>query len=270
MILFYCLCGACHYLELPRSYVHSFTTLQTPWEQGPHLSLFLLPSWCLQWFLVHNRDSIRHAEWTNDSCGNKKLIWLEKQLMQNRVGGRSMVSTLVSGRMFNLQPDLFPTYQLIFRCICISLRDDAFFITTPCCYCHHAHLFCFMVLVKVLWKWSLFFILHHEWFQRRRPFPSTINNKLSGPLEKYTMSWKCLSTISKERILEAWLAANSYMKRSSQVLINTTSRLEIFFNEVIYFLSYCYTKQRQSKGFKYDIEGKGRSKKKLGQRTGKD
>ena len=24
MILFYCLCGACHYLELPHSYVHLF------------------------------------------------------------------------------------------------------------------------------------------------------------------------------------------------------------------------------------------------------
>ena len=219
----------------------SLTKLQTPWEQGPCLSLFLLPSWCLQWFLVHNRDSIRHAEWTNDSCGNKTdMTW--KTTDAEQVGGRSMVSTLVSGRMFNVQPDLFPIYQLIFLCICISLRDDAFFIMTPCCYCHRPFVLFYGFLLKS-WQWSLFFILHHEWFQRRRPFPSTIN-KLSGPLEKYTMSWKCLSTISKKRILGLAGCKFLHEKKLSSFDKHCFQDLKIFFNEVVYFLSYCYTKSR--------------------------
>lgn len=140
----------------------------------------------------------------NDSCGNRiDMTW--KTTDAEQVGGRSMemlwrrVSTLVSGRMFNIQLDLFPIYQLIFFCICISLREDTFFIMTPCCYCHCPVVLFYGFWLKS-WQWSLFFILHHECFQRRRPFPSAIN-KLSGPLEKYTMSWKGLSTISKKRIL---------------------------------------------------------------------
>ena len=109
-------------------------------------------------------------------------------------------------------------------------------------YCYHPFVLFYGFWLKS-WQWSLFFLLHHECFQRRRPFPSTIN-KLSGPLEKYTMSWKCLSTISKKRILGLAGCKFLHEKKLSSFDKHCFQDLKFFFNEVVYFLSYCYTKSR--------------------------
>ena len=84
------------------------------------------------------------------------------------------------------------------------------------------------------------------------------------------MSWKGLSTISKKRILGLAGCKFLHEKKLSSFDKHCFQDLKFFFKEMVYFLSYCYTKSRDSMDFKSDIEGKGRSKKKLGQRTGKD
>ena len=58
------------------------------------------------------------------------------------------------------------------------------------------------------------------------------------------MSWKCLSTISKKRILGLAGCKFLHEKKLSSFDKHCFQDLNFFFNEVVYFLSYCYTKSR--------------------------
>lgn len=174
MILFYCLWC----LPLLANYTRSYVT---PHHYKLHesrdlISPLLLPSWTLPVVPGPSRDSIRHAEWANDSCGNKiDMTWKTTDAEQG--GKRGMVS-MVSGRMFSVQPDLFPTLSTYFPLHLYIFKRWYFLYNDSLLFIMYT-LFCFMVLVKVL---AMKFVFHFacEWFQRRRPFPSTIN-KLSGP-----------------------------------------------------------------------------------------